>query len=112
MPGPAKGEIFAARLYGCPAAWYTPKDREREKSERDASCAEKSGREAAAEAAPARREETGPGCQRRVNNMKYQAILFDMDGTLLDTLTDMQAAAIPPGPWRRCAGSWATARDR
>ena len=24
--------------------------------------------------------------------MKYQAILFDMDGTLLDTLTDMQAA--------------------
>ena len=37
--------------------------------------------------------------------MKYQAILFDMDGTLLDTLTDMQAAvtswkntAIPPGP--------------
>lgn len=52
--------------------------------------------------------------------MKYQAILFDMDGTLLDTLTDMQAAvnyilentAIPPGPWRRCAGSWATARDR
>ena len=24
--------------------------------------------------------------------MKYQAILFDMDGTLLDTLTDMQDA--------------------
>ena len=92
MPDPAKGEIFAAQLYGCPAAWYTPKDREREKSERDESCAEKSGRGAAAEAAPARREETGPGCQRRVNDMKYQAILFDMDGTLLDTLTDMQAA--------------------
>ena len=28
--------------------------------------------------------------------MKYQAILFDMDGTLLDTLTDMQAAANRP----------------
>ena len=38
--------------------------------------------------------------------MKYQAILFDMDGTLLDTLTDMQAAvnyilensSLPRGP--------------
>ena len=66
MPGPAKGEIFAARLYGCPAAWYTPKDREREKSERDEPCAEKSDRGAAAEAAPARREETGPGGFQRI----------------------------------------------
>ena len=52
---------------------------------------------------------------------RYHAILFDMDGTLLDTLTDMQdavnhvLAAHGPAycePLRRCGASWETAPGR
>ena len=51
---------------------------------------------------------------------RYHAILFDMDGTLLDTLTDMQDAvnhvlaahACLCEPLRRCGASWETAPDR
>ena len=49
---------------------------------------------------------------------RYHAILFDMDGTLLDTLTDMQDAVNHVladclcGPVRRCGASWETAPGR